>query len=155
MGANIDDPADLKSVFESLRLHFGELAELPDYEDLAKTMIRLDVRAEERNKILDDPFMVERLRDLNDTMSRLSPAERETIRQFVIHRELSTAGVKMKVKNSGIDMARWSVPDHLVQITGWISPKSGNKPYDDMQLNVYSINPEMLPLLTTYFLAKD
>jgi hypothetical protein len=154
MSANIDEVRDVKLLFDSLERHFGKLAITPDYEGIATTMSRLDVRAEEREKLLQDPFAAEKIHDIEETIAKLSPAEVETIRQFVIFGELSTAGVKGRVRASGVGMERWSVPDHLIQITGWLGPKPGNKPYDDMQQNVYVINPEIRPLLQNYFLAN-
>ena len=129
----------------------SRVVETLDYEEVARTIGRLGVRAEERNKVRNDPFAADMISDIDRQMKKLAPAERETIKQFVIYGELSTAGAKSKVKDTGIDMAKWSVPQHLAGLTGWLVPRPGNTPYDDMQQNVYSINPTLRPLLRTYF----
>ena len=87
-------------------------------------------------------------------MKNLVPAEQETIRLFAVYGELSTAGVRTFVRDSGVDMNRWSVPQHLIQVTGWLISRSGNTTYDDMQLNVYAVNPEIRSFLNAYFLGK-
>jgi hypothetical protein len=151
MGANLDEPKDVQLLFEFLRGLFGELAETPDWEQFATTMTRLDIRAEERQKIQNDPFATERIQDIERQMQRLSPVDKETIRQFVMCGELTAGAVWSKVKDSGADMERWLVPDRLVEITGWLNPMPGNTAWDDMQRNAYRINPEMRPLLQDYF----
>jgi hypothetical protein len=62
MGANLDEPKDVQSLFKCLMELFGDLAETPDWDQLARTMIRLNIQAEERKKLLDDPFIAERIR---------------------------------------------------------------------------------------------
>lgn len=155
MAANIDDARDVKALFKSLRDHFGNLTEAPDHEEFARTMSRLDVRAEERVKVVDDPFASERIRDINETMGKLEPAQRETIRQIFIYGELTTSAVRSKVRGTGVNMEKWTVPEDLVVRTGWIVSKAGNKPYDSMEQNCYSINPTIKPYLQAYFLQNS
>jgi hypothetical protein len=154
MGANIDEPQDVRVLFERLQEFIGELKEAPDYEEIARTLTRLDVRAEERAKVKDDPFAVEIATDIERTMTSLTPPERETIRQFVIHGSLSTSAARQKVKDTGMSMEQWSVPDHLIRVTGWLTRNPGNTPYDDMQQNIYAINQEIRPHLRAYFSKK-
>ena len=151
MSVNLDEAANLKSLFHFLRDLFGEFAGALNYDELSKVLTRLDVRSEERSKVADDPFIVEKVADIEKLMQRLRPAERETIRQFVMYGELSTGAVRSRVKDTGVDMASWSVPEHLSSITGWLTSMPGNKPYDDMQQNVYAINSQVKPLLLAYF----
>jgi hypothetical protein len=154
MGANLDETPDVKLLFTSLSKLFGDFAAAPNYEEIAGTMIRLDVRAEERKKCLDDPMATEKMRLVEEQMKGLSTANREAIRQFVIFGELSTAAVRFKVQNTGADMNQWLVPEALSERTGWLVSKPGNTPYDDMQQNVYAINHEMRPFLKEYFAKR-
>ena len=141
-----------KVLFERLEGMFGKPSSNTDFDTVAKDMIRLDVRADERQKIIQDPSATEKINTIERRMKNLSPAEQETIRLFAVYCELSTAGVKTLVKHSGVDMNRWSVPQHLVGVTGKSAdPAPGNKPYDDMQMNVYTINHEIRPFLLAYF----
>ena len=124
MAINIDETRDAAALFASLQEQFGKPARFLDYDELVQTMIRLDVRAEEKNKILEDPYASEILSDIERKMTSLSPAERETIRQFVKYGELSTAAARMSVKETGVDMGRWSVPSSLVR-TDWLVDPEG------------------------------
>jgi TIR domain len=148
---NIDEPRDVAALFRLLQKQFGEFARLPAYEDFAQTMTRLDVRAEERSKVEADPHAAEIAAAIERTLKSLTPAEVETIRQFVLYGELSTTAAKTLVKVTGVDMERWSVPEALVGKTGWLIPKSGNKPYDEMPQNVYTLNPTVRLHLQAYF----
>jgi hypothetical protein len=153
--ANIDEAQDVKLLFECLAELFGDLGTTPDYEELARTMTRLGVLAEERKQFLDEPFAAERLRTVEQQMKDLSPANREAIKQFVIFGELTTGAVRFKVKNSGADMNQWLVPEVLSSRTGWLTSRPGNASYDDMEQNVYAINAEMRPILRDYFAKQN
>jgi hypothetical protein len=103
MAANIDDSRDVKVLFDRLREQFGELAEAPDCEEFARTMGRLEVRAEEKAKIIEDPYAASIMKDIDNTMKTLSPAEQESIKQFAIYEELSAVGVWAHVNRSGVN----------------------------------------------------
>jgi hypothetical protein len=148
---NIDEPKGASALFSSLQEHFGDMQSLPDYEEFVNAMIRLDIRADEKNKLFDDPFANSIIANIEKTMKTLSDAERETIKQFAIYGDISTSGVRVLVKATGINMERWSVPSALIERTGWLVSNPGNKPYDDMQQNVYSINPTVRPYIRAYF----
>jgi hypothetical protein len=141
----------VQRLFDSLATQFGRLAGIPRSEEIARTMARLDVRAEERQKISVDPISGEQFRLVEQQMKTLSPAMRETIRQFVIFGELSTGAARFKVQSSGADMGQFLVPEALSERTGWLTSKPGNDPFDNAQTNVYAINPEIRALLKDYF----
>jgi uncharacterized protein with PIN domain len=155
MSANLDDARDAELLFKRLEECFEPLAETPDYNELAHSMTRLDVRAEEREKINQDPFANEMLKDIDRQMKTLNSAQRETIRQYVIYGDLTTTGAKQKARDAGADMEKWSVPQHLTNLTGWLVPSPGNSPHDDMQYNLFSINPKVRPLLQDYFARQQ
>jgi len=148
---NIDEECDVAVLFESLREQFHASAKPLEIGEFVKTMIRLDLRAEERSRTLNDQYSSEIMNEIERKVKSLSAAQRETIRQFAIYGELSTAGAKSMVKGTGADMNQWSVPSHLIELTGWLTSRPGNAPYDEMQQNVYSINPTMRPYLRAYF----
>lgn len=152
---NIDEESGVETLFGALREQFGSLAQPPDYAEFARTLIRLDVRAEERIKISQDPFVSQIMSDIERTMKMLTPAQRETIKQFAIYGELSTAGARLRVKETGVNMDQWSVPSHLITLTGWLISNTGNSTYDEMQQNVYSINPVVKPHLRAYFSKQE
>lgn len=151
MAINIDEPRDAAALFASLQEQFGALIKFLDYDEFVRTMTRLDIRAEEKSKILEDPYADEIMSDIERTMKSLSPAQQETIRQFAKYGELSTAGAKLRVKETGVNMDQWSVPSFLVERTGWLTSNAGNTPYDDMEQNVFSINTTVGPNLRAYF----
>ena len=153
MAVNIDELQDANYLFSVLKEVCGTNPTSVDFKTFVETMIRLDVRAEEKNKILEDPFAQEIMTEIGLTMESLSPPERETIRQFVIHGELSTGAARNLAQRSKLGMERWSVPEHLVRVTGWLVPRPGNTPYDNMEQNVYSVNPQVRMFLQAYFLT--
>jgi len=155
MSINIDEPRDVAALFASLQEQFGSAAQPLDYDEFVQTIIRVDVRAEEKNRIFEDPYASEIMSDIERTMKSLSPAERETIRQFVKYGELNTAAARLRSRETGVDMGRWSVPSHLAQRTGWLTSNAGNTPYDDMEQNVYRINDKLRPHLQAYFLKEN
>ena len=149
--ANIDDARDVELLFTLLRELFGEFSETIDYDLIAREIARVGGRAEEKNKVLEDPFSENKMKDIHQQMTVLNPAQRETIKQYVIYGELTTGGAKSRTKVTGVNMDQWSVPQYLADLTGWLIPKPGNTPYDNMQQNSFTINPEIRPLLQTYF----
>lgn len=151
MAINVDELRGAQALFTALQEQFGTQARTPNYEEFVGTMTRLDLRAEEKNKILEDAFALEIMRDIDSTMKSLSPAQRETIRQFAIYGELNTSGARSMVKKTGVNMEQWSVPSFLVQKTGWLISNPGNTTYDDVEQNVYSINATLRPYLRAYF----
>jgi hypothetical protein len=151
MAINIDERPGAEALFGALQEQFGTLTKLPDYGEFTQTMVRLDVRAEEKGRIQEDPFISEIMNDIEHKMKTLSPAERETIKQFAIYGDLSTAGARTIVKGTGVNMDKWSVPSYLITLTGWLVSNAGNSTYDEMHQNVYSINPSVRPHLRAYF----
>jgi hypothetical protein len=148
---NIDEPRDAAALFDLLQKQFGDSTRPPSYEDFAATMTRLDIRADERSKVEDDPYAAKIAADIERTLHSLSPAEIETIKQFALFGELSTDGAKYLVKATGMDMERWSVPEALIGKTGWLTPNAGNRPHDESQQNVYTLNPTVRLHLRNYF----
>jgi hypothetical protein len=151
MALNIDEERDAFALFESLRKQFGPNGGALDISGFVNTMTRLDIRAEERAEVQENPYVNELMRGIEKKMKSLSAAERETVRLFAIYGELSTGAARALAKESGADMNKWSVPDHLIRLTGWLTPSAGNTPYDDMEKNVYSINQTICPLIRAYF----
>jgi hypothetical protein len=153
-GLNIDDARDAEKLFRTLEGRYGKGVRQIDAAEFTREMIRLDVRAEERGKALSDPFTVERRKSIEVQMKKFSPAERETFRQFVLYGELTTGAARIAASRTGLDMSTWSAPEHLGRQTGWIVPKQGNKPFDDMEQNCFTINSIFKGLLEDYFSSR-
>jgi hypothetical protein len=148
---NIDEARDARVLFARLEEFVGALAAAPDYEELARTFVRLDIRAEERSKVARDPYAEEIANDIERTMKSLSLAEKETIRQFVVFGSLTTGAARSKAKAASVDMNKWSVPWHLMRTTGWLTPSPGNTADDMYEQNLFSISPDIRPHLIAYF----
>jgi len=151
MSANIDESNDIKSLFRSLGDKFGPIARPMDFEEIARTLIRLDVRAEERQKIQEDPNAQEIRRAIESTMQKLPPVQRETIRQVLMYGELSTASVRTKLNALGMSTEQFYVLPALEGSTGWLSPTQILDHNDDRQQNRYEIVPRIRPYLEEYF----
>ena len=151
MSANLDEEIDIRLLFEELERMFGKLSLTTNYSEVARSMTRLDIRAEERCKVLEDPLLADRMKIIERKINSLSKAERETIRHFVIYGTLSTAAARTAVRETGVDMESWSVPLALVEKTGWIEARLGNAPSDNFGTNQFCINPTLKPFIEKYF----
>jgi hypothetical protein len=150
-GLNIDDESDLRRLLGTIDNTFGGRSGKTDPAEFVRNIIRLNLRAEEREHITSDPLVEERKKDIEKKMKSFSSAEQETFRQFAIHGELTTSAARDAVRETGVDMEKWSVPCALTRKVGWILARDGNRMDDPYQTNSFYINPEYRALLADYF----
>ena len=84
-------------------------------------------------------------------MATLSPAERETVRQFVAFGQMTTSAARMYANQSGVDMEKWSVPWALASKTGWLTLVVASKTNDAYEDSTYAINEQIRPYLRAFF----
>ena len=120
----------------------------------AASITRLDVRADEKQKIVADSFAAEISIQIAQIMETLSPAEQQSIRDFAMFGQLTTNAAKLYANKTGVDMEKWSVPWALAQKTGWltlVAPSTANDAFGD---NTYAINEQIRPYLKAFFNTK-
>lgn len=84
----LDEKEDLESVFASAAKQLGFSVPKMDYAALAMELVRLDVRAEERNKLRSSPFAAQASARVVEGMKKLGKHEIEALRQLLIEGEL-------------------------------------------------------------------
>lgn len=147
----IDEASGVTALVKQLAGSLGREPQSHDAAALASSLVRLDVRADENQKIQEDGNANEIFADIDQTMATLVRAERETIRHFVMYGQMSTATARMRIRKSGLDLERWSVPWALIGKTGWLVQLSGNVMNDPYETSTFTISPEMKPFLKAYF----
>ncbi len=150
----IDEAAGVAILQGKLASLLGLASKHAEAAALAATLTRLDIRAEEKQKFKMDPYAVEILETIGKVMRGLNYPEQQTIRQFVMFGQLSTAASKKMAAEAGLDMEKWSVPWSLAQRTGWLTHVAGGGNNDAYQDSVYAINGQIMPHLRAFFYSQ-
>lgn len=123
IAVNIDEEQDLSVMFEGLANQLGIALPQVDYSAIARDMVRLDVRAEERAKTQTSLFAAEVSARVIDGMANLGPHQIEGIRQLLIEGQLTDRRAIVLVQKT------FSVSRHPLQPTlaifGEIESKTG------------------------------
>jgi hypothetical protein len=123
MAVNIDEEQDLRATFEKLANELGTAPRQTDYLAIAKDLVRLDIRAEERAKMQTSLFAAEVSARVIDGMANLEPHQIEAIRQLLIEGQLTDRRAIVLVQKT------FSVSRHPLQpmlaIFGEIESKTG------------------------------
>jgi len=151
----IDEAAGVVALQGKLASLLGLSGNSVEAASLAATLTRLDIRAEEKQKVKMDPDAGEVLEIIGKGMKGLSFPEQQTIRQFVIMGQLSTAAARKMAVEAGLDMDKWKVPWSLAQSTGWLTLVSGGGNQDAYQDSVYAINEQIRPHLRAFFHSQQ
>jgi hypothetical protein len=150
-GLNVDEASDLERLLKELATVFGPPQTRLDFAALSGELIRLDVRAEERNKAEEDPDAAELRKMISKRMGLLPPVQRETIRQVLIYGELSNLSARTVVQGTGQDMGQYYVLDALARETGFLTQTHHTQNLNNYELNAFKINEKLAPHLREYF----
>lgn len=147
----LDVPHDVTALEKRLASILSSPANPGEAAAFAATVTRVDLRADERQKVKSDPFLAEISERIGEVMATLSPAERKTIRDFVIFGQLTTSAARSYAVQARVDMERWSVPWALANKTGWLTLVSPSKTNDAFEDSTYAINEQIRPHLKAFF----
>lgn len=147
----LDMVNDVTAFEKRLASILGLTANHGEASSLAAVIKQLDVQADEKQKVKADPFAAEILAKIAEKMADLSPAERETIRQFVVFGQLTTSAARSYVRQAGVDMEKWSVPWALANKTGWLTLVTASKSNDMFEDSTYAVNEQIRPHLKAFF----
>jgi hypothetical protein len=150
-GLNVDESEDLKQLLKELRDVFGEPKAALDLEALLRELIRLDVRAEERNKVEEDIDATELREMVRKKMGQLPNVQKETVRQILVCGELDTLTVRSLLKSSGHNMERFWMLDALARDTGLLTQTHHTHNLNYQEQNAYKINEKLAPYVREYF----
>jgi hypothetical protein len=150
-GLNIDIPADLVNLFGSLSNLLGNPGPGADFKALSEELTRLDIRAEQRQLINDDPDASELRNEIKKKMVRLPRVQQETIRQVLLRGELNSLAAQTLVRESGQDMSKFYILDALARETGVLTSTYRAPSINEQWENAYKINEKVAPYLREYF----
>lgn len=147
----LDAPNDVTALENRLASILGATLVPSNAVSFAVNMTRLDVRAEERQKVKDDPFATELVARIAQVMATLTSAEKHTIRDFTIFGRLTTSAARSYAVQAGVNMEKWSVPWALANKTGWLTLVSASKTGDAFEDSTYAVNEQIRPHLKVFF----
>lgn len=147
----LDVANDVTALEKRLASIFGSTANHGEASAFAATFTRLDIRADEKQKVKADPFAARKGETIPKVMATLSLAERQTIRDFVAFGQLTTSAARSYAKQAGVDMEKWSVPWALANKTGWLTLVAASKTNDAFEDSTYAINEQIRPQLKAFF----
>lgn len=101
-GHNIDVEEDLRNFLHSLVPDFGAMQGDPDFADVLRNLIRLDVRAEERLAANRNPFLAELDADADRLLGQLQKWEQEAVRLLLAQGELTDRQAMSQLREKGL-----------------------------------------------------
>jgi TIR domain len=152
---NIDVPSDLQNLFNQISQILTKSQLQIDFDELSQELIRLDVRAEQLQKIQDDPNAAEIRKNVERVMNQFPSVRRETVRQFLIHGELNTTTAQRNVRETGAAMEQYWAPGAIARETSWFIASSQNTRDDMYGDNTYTLKSDIKPYLQEYFAQEN
>jgi hypothetical protein len=104
---NIDEERDLRALFGELEKKFGRAQDLPDFSRVVGEFIRIDVRAEERFKVLQDPLQAAARKSVEANLARLNIPQREAIKILLVEGAQGDRYAIAKLITDGILREQW------------------------------------------------
>lgn len=149
---NLDEADDMRSLFGQIENTFGNVGRWPDISATKDALIRLDIRAEERQSIQDDPDASELRAEIERIMKTLDAGSKEAIRQVLMRGEMSDDAATKKVIEAGLKGSNFKCLFALDISTGWLSrTRSSDDPSGLRGEDCYVIKPKIAPYLQQYF----
>lgn len=100
---NIDEEGDLRALVDIVAQTFGSPSLLLEFGELARELVRLDVRADERvQRPSTTSYSQEQKAKVEKGMSKLSEAEREALRQLLLEGQLTDRRAIDLVREKGL-----------------------------------------------------
>jgi TIR domain len=149
---NLDETDDLERLFAACSKELGIVLGALDLKLITNDMIRLDVRAEERQKVLEDPFSFEKRKEVDDVIQTLDPGSREALRLVLKYGDLTQRVARDKIQIAGKMGSNTLLPIGLADRTGWLI-KTGSDPHPlvSNEEDRYAISPTMKPYIAGWF----
>lgn len=89
---NLDEESDCRELFDLVGKEFGTTQQSTDFTAFCKSLVRLDVRAEERQRLAvlgaeEQPFYDAQKKSLEKKLGTLDPASRDLLRYLLVNGE--------------------------------------------------------------------
>jgi TIR domain len=149
---NLDETDDLGRLFAACAKEMGVALGTVDLNKIISDLIRLDVRTEERQKVIEDPFNAEIRQEVDRVIGSLDHGSREALRLVLKYGELTQRVARDKIQVSGKMASNTLLPIGLADRTGWlIKTASDPHPAVSNEEDRYAILPRMKPYIAAWF----
>ncbi len=152
MGMNADEEDDVRLLLSECGRRLGLSAAAVDVAAMVRELIRLDVRAEERQRAIEDPFSSELTREIDQKMKGFDGGTREALRLLLKYGELSDQTVRGMVLQAGKQTNQTTYLYGLENKTGWLI-RTQLSPYPNVSRDedCYKISDRVRPYLSAWF----
>jgi hypothetical protein len=153
MGVNIDEDEDVRRLLSECGKHLGLPMVAVDVPAMIRELIRLDIRAEERQIAIEDPFSSELIQEIDKQLKGFDAGTREGLRLLLKHGELSEKVVEGLVLQSGKYTAKQTMGLMWLETrTGWLI-RTQMSPFPNVSRDedCYKVSDRIRPYLTAWF----
>ena len=155
---NVDEGADIEKLFGELTNQSGPPSQVPDYPSIASELVRLDVRAEERELLRKTSGPSAETRTVvEEGLGKLNDAEKEAIRLLLIEGEMTDRRAIQVLKEKGAltDNPMYIFP-RIASETGFVRRVSSAHPRERLlgYDGSWAVNPSLKPVLETYLFPR-
>jgi hypothetical protein len=149
---NLDEVDGLKTLIERCGEKLNVTTIKTELAKIAEELTRLDVRAEERQRTLIDPFSSEMIGEVEGTMKTLSPHERVALRLLLKYGDMTDRVNVHKVREKLASPSATNFLYGLHDRTGWLQ-RTQTSPFPNVsrEQDAYAVLPRMRPYLITWF----
>lgn len=151
-GINLDEVDDIRRLFAECAKKLSVPPVQIDAKATIEDLIRLDVRAEERQRSVEDPFSSELTQEVERLMRGFDSGSREVLRQLLKYGELTEQTVRGLVQQSGKKTNETMYLIGLEGRTGWlIKTQSSPYPHVSRDEDRFKISDRVRPYLIAWF----
>lgn len=149
---NLDEEDDIKRLMAECSKRVGVASVAINVPAMAQELIRLDVRAEERQLAIEDPFSSELTQDVERLMRTFDSGTKEALRLLLKYGELTEQTARGLLMQSGKFTDRTTLFIGLESRTGWLI-KTQSSPFPNVSRDEdrYKISDRVRPYLIAWF----
>jgi hypothetical protein len=151
-GINLDEAEDFQKLILHCSKKFNIHAPSSDVSTFIVELIRLDVRAEERQRTMEDPFSAELTQEVEKVMRAFDAGTTEALRLLLVYGEMTERAVADRVRRSPKYTNQSMFLIGIANRTGWllntqVSPYPNVSREDDR----FIIAPRIRPYIAAWF----
>lgn len=151
---NIDEERDLRALFGELEKKFGLAQTLPDFSRVVSEVIRLDVRAEERFKVIQNPLLLQLRKSVEANLEKLNEAQKEAVKILLVEGSQEDRYALTRLAAMGLALSWVNIFEGISTQTGFVQKVPGTGT-DSRNLARWTVNPTQELILREYLLEKN
>ena len=147
-GLNIDEEDDLNTLIGTIAKQFGPSDHVPNLREVTSALTRLDVRAEERERVKTPSFDAGTRKVAEEGWAKLNPEHKEAIRLLFTFGDLSDKQALDRLHAKGM-ASNWGAVFHqIAQDTAFVQ-RGAREPHEHVHgyLGLWTINPKFKAIL--------